>query len=167
MGFKLNLNVGSYLLNAMKELPDSVQGSFRQEMQTVVKPAIDGLVAKYLAPYPPERKETPPFEFATLKSQRAYFASNGFGKGIPYKRSGTLGRGWNVAVSYKFQDSLIRISNVQPYSKFVYGPRQVPGHRTTGWGADFDKKAGLVQDGAEQEIVNAWGRAIAKAIQDF
>jgi len=165
MVFKMKLDVSDDILASIRDLPTRVLPEFRNEMQTVVKPAVQKAVEQYLAPYPPERSLKPPFEFATDKSRKAFFATNGFGRGIPTKRTGVLGKGWNVEVSYQLSNSLIRISNVQPYSRFVYGPRQIPGHAQTGWSKDFDTKSDKVLDVAENEVTSAWGRAVARAIK--
>lgn len=42
------------------------------------------------------RKVTYPIHWASRKQQQAFFASNGFGGGIPYKRTGGYARGWKV-----------------------------------------------------------------------
>jgi len=39
---------------------------------------------------------TSPVQWDSPKQQAAYFASNGFGKGIPYHRTGDYERGWSV-----------------------------------------------------------------------
>lgn len=157
--FRMKVEIGDYILTTMQDLSTSVQPIFRDLLQTDVKPAVQKSVEKHLATYPPPREKLPPFEFASDRSRKAYFATNGFGKGIPYKRTNTLAKGWDTKVSSKFSNNLITISNVQPYSTYVYGPRQIPGHAQTGWGKDFDKMAGVIQDDAEEAIVKAWGKA--------
>lgn len=37
-----------------------------------------------------------PVQWDSEKQRRAYFASNGFGKGIPYNRTGAYSRSWTV-----------------------------------------------------------------------
>lgn len=77
-----------------------------------------------------------PFEFATERSRRAFFATDGFGRGIPTRRTGALGRGYRSVVTISGDSVICVIGNVTPYRKYVKGPRQVPGHRRTGWDTD-------------------------------
>lgn len=39
---------------------------------------------------------TYPVQWDSDKQRRAFFATNGFGRGIPYTRTGNYGRGWTV-----------------------------------------------------------------------
>jgi hypothetical protein len=72
-----------------------------------------------------------PFEFTTPESRAAYFAK--YEEILPYQRGGWV-RQWEVRIEqqadYVF---IVRLENDAEESPFVYGPRQVPGHRITGW----------------------------------
>ncbi len=84
-----------------------------------------------------------PIQWTSDKQRKAFFASNGFGKGIPYKRTGTLNRSWRLFVAREPNGGKIVILNTAPYSKFVVGTfakndetaykyiQQF--HRNTGW----------------------------------
>lgn len=72
------------------------------------------------------------------KQQAAFFASGGFGGGIPYSRSGRKARGWHVRGSYPKEGiGFIEIYNEDPDAWFVYGDadgkHQQAFHATTGW----------------------------------
>lgn len=98
-----------------------------------------------------------PFKFATDKSRIAYFASNGFGHGIPYIRTGALGSAWQINAIIVGNDVVVLASNDAKGAPFVFGPRQVPGHRRTGWPNDVEARAaigtGLVVESVR--IINA------------
>ncbi len=70
-----------------------------------------------------------PFEFGSEKSRRFYFANFD----TPYQRTGATQK-WKVegrrvdANTYE-----VWLVNENPNAPFVYGPRQVAGHTTTGW----------------------------------
>jgi hypothetical protein len=59
-----------------------------------------------------------PVKWDSEKQRRAFFATNGFGRGIPSRRTNRYTSGWNIqqagAVGY-------RIENNAPYSKYVGG----------------------------------------------
>lgn len=82
-----------------------------------------------------------PIEWTSEKQRRAYFATNGFGRGIPYKRTGKTARSWYAWVrrnGYRFE---MTIANSTPGARFVYGYIRTRGepdpqqrfHRNTGW----------------------------------
>lgn len=74
------------------------------------------------------------------KQRRAFFATNGFGKGIPYKRTGKLNRSWEVFIVTAPGGIAVRLTNKTPYTQFVVGrikprgkdPMQIM-HKITGW----------------------------------
>lgn len=71
-----------------------------------------------------------PYQWQSEKQRRAYFASNGFGKGIPYNRSYDLRAGW----TYIEKGVNTQIVNDVPYAGFVMGDEgQQVGHRADGW----------------------------------
>lgn len=82
-----------------------------------------------------------PVEWTSEKQRRAYFATNGFGGGIPYKRKGKTARSWYAWVRRSGNRFEAVIANSTPSAKFVYGnirPRGEPDpqqrfHRNTGW----------------------------------
>lgn len=70
-----------------------------------------------------------PFEFATAKSRRWYFAN----RMPPYRRTGQSLQ-WRLRLMV-IDGQTFRIVSQEPHAaaKYVFGPRQVPGHRNTGW----------------------------------
>jgi hypothetical protein len=70
-----------------------------------------------------------PFEFATPKSQHYYFATH---EGA-YQRTGGV-RKWRVILkAFSGQSIELTFENPSPIARWVYGPRQIPGHKRTGW----------------------------------
>jgi hypothetical protein len=73
-----------------------------------------------------------PYEWQSEKQRRAYFATDGFGAGIPYKRTGNLSAGW----VYEKSDSnwtSVKIENIESYAGFVMGNEQQRGHAADKW----------------------------------
>ena len=74
----------------IEELPAFVEGLFEKSkevlLETVVRiksrVAVEGAPVRY------------PVQWDSEKQRRAYFASNGFGKGIPYQRTGRTRLSW-------------------------------------------------------------------------
>lgn len=83
-----------------------------------------------------------PILWTSERQRKAYFATNGFGNGIPYKRTGRMSRGWYAWARRSGNRFEMTIANSTPGARFVYGdirPRadkkdpQQRFHRNTGW----------------------------------
>ena len=98
-------------------------------------------IQRRMKKYPPTNKAK--VNWDSEKQRRAYFATDGFGHGIPYTRSGGYARGFEIVKT----DTGYRIENKQPGAVFVggdaYGNRQSRIHKNR-WP--------LFRDIAEQEI---------------
>lgn len=75
-----------------------------------------------------------PIRWKSEKQRRAFFATNGFGRGIPTKRSGRYLKGWRVLYTpvNAYIGTLTAENNV-PYAKFISGDDAQPFHLDTGW----------------------------------
>jgi hypothetical protein len=103
--------------------------------------------------YPAERKLRPAFRFATAKSRRFYFASNGAGKGIPYQRTNNAWTTFQLQFNQdEFSFTVVDHSSI---AKWLYGPRQVPGHFDTGWRAptgQMERLSSMLMD----RMIDGW-----------
>jgi hypothetical protein len=97
------------------------------------KPKVDAVLAPSVGPV------VYPIEWTSEKQRKAFFASNGFGRGIPTKRTAALNEGWlSVSTTIPGLGTNILIWNTKDYTQFVVG-RFTPSthmqrfHRNTGW----------------------------------
>jgi hypothetical protein len=80
-------------------------------------------------------------QWTSIKQQRAFFASSGFGGGIPTVRTNAIPQAWDMIFVEQAGQFRILITNPNPASKFLYGglslrsnPRfQQEMHKITGW----------------------------------
>ena len=69
------------------------------------------------------------YKWNSDKQRRAFFATKGFGGGIPSKRTGKMKEGWRVSVDpYR-----TTIYNRVRHSQFVVGDNQQKGHKADKW----------------------------------
>ena len=73
-----------------------------------------------------------PYEWQSDKQRRAFFATDGFGGGIPYQRTDAIVNGW-VYSSTDSNWTSVKIENIEPKSEFVVGDKQQRGHKADGW----------------------------------
>lgn len=110
-----------------------------------------------------------PVQWTTEKQRRAYFASNGFGNGIPYQRTGRLSQAWEVILVEDPGTFKIQIFNTAPQAKYVYGALgatsrliKQPMHTNTGW---LDAKP--IIDIYLEGMMNFFVRRMQEELTDF
>lgn len=94
-------------------------------------PYIKNLMLPYLKANPGPVKY--PIKWKTDKQRRAFFASNGFGNGIPTKRTGEIIAAWRVVNKSRGFKGFLQLVNAHPAVDFVQGEDQQPFHKNTGW----------------------------------
>lgn len=73
-----------------------------------------------------------PIRWKTERQRRAYFATDGFGRGIGAPRTHALSEGWKVDIDGSNFFSM-DVYNTQDYTRFVQGEDKQPFHIDTGW----------------------------------
>jgi len=82
----------------------------------------------------PESQAGEPFLWSSEKQRRAFFATDGFGRGIPTVRTNELANSGEFKVEKKFSSLYISYQNAAPYFKWVQGQfSQIIGHIARGW----------------------------------
>lgn len=74
-----------------------------------------------------------PIRWKSEKQRKAFFATDGFGRGIPTKRTGALQAGWEVEINLTDEGGEISLGNTTSYARFVQGDDAQPFHLDTGW----------------------------------
>lgn len=125
-----------FLDNVEEELA-SVGQAVMQEIKPELLDELQDLPPKRA--YPDEY----PIEFTSDKQRKAYFATDGFGRGIPTVRDNTLINSWEITGQAKGNMFSIITRNLQDWSKYVVGSLakdisraarfQQNFHQITGW----------------------------------
>lgn len=121
--------------------------AFADDFESLFEKVVNGAVRKIEPDVLAALGETPgsvayPIEWTSERQRRAFFATGGFGKGIPYRRTGRYAKGFKLRVIRTDNGVSIRTQNTVEYGKFVGGllrPRGVSPqqrfHVNTGWEA--------------------------------
>lgn len=84
------------------------------------------------------------------RQKAAFFATDGFGKGIPTRRTGAITDAWDGEyIREGASEGLYRIFNSNPDHVYVQGELQQPFHKDTGWDYAPD-----VIDDAQVELIS-------------
>ena len=126
------------------------------EILPALQPAINDALNR--PPGPVKR----PFEFATARSQRWFFANRKGG----YRRTGAV-LVWRGGLDIDGATGTILAVNPVSYSRYLYGPNQVRGHFNTGW-PNKEQRVLVLQPPALQLVRAGWiivsaGTSFAKA----
>lgn len=82
-----------------------------------------------------------PMEWTSEKQRKAFFATDGFGAGIPTPRTGKLQESWYTRLEVRRGSLALTLANSRPEAPFVFGDL-IPGrrkdpmqqfHKNTGW----------------------------------
>ncbi len=127
----------------LARMPQLLQKAYRGEVQRVATKALAELRAQ------PGRPKYP-IRWKTERQRRAYFATDGFGGGIPSRRSGAVSRGWQWGFTSDGNTGTVEIFNDVPYTRFVQGDDAQPFHLDTGW-----PQAAKIATRTEEELTDA------------
>lgn len=97
----------------------------------------------------------PMLRWKSRKQQIAYHRSNGFGKGIPYQRSGDLQAGYRVTPIADDNGGILQVTNTTPYANFVVGDDAQPFHLDTGW-RQVGTAIANYREEAEDVLIQTW-----------
>jgi hypothetical protein len=118
-------------LTAVQELALTLPAQVEQLVKRTIRPFVSREVDIRLRVAPGPVKY--PIRWTSQKQRRAYFATNGFGRGIPYHRTGALLKAWHVRGDYGQGFGGITVYNDAPAAAFVQGYWQQGFHKDTGW----------------------------------
>lgn len=74
-----------------------------------------------------------PIKWKSERQRRAFFATNGFGGGIPSTRTDKLINSWDATFEFTESGGAFILENDDPKYRFVEGEDQQPFHVITGW----------------------------------
>jgi hypothetical protein len=116
----------------IRDLPNLSRRAFRGEIERLSRPMLEELRAD---PGPVVYANNGKLRWKSERQRRAFFASNGFGGGIPYVRTGGLSAAWEVDITGTGVDLDVHVINDSPAAQYVQGDDQQPFHIDTGWPA--------------------------------
>lgn len=73
-----------------------------------------------------------PYQWQSEKQRKAYFATDGFGGGIPYQRTGNLAEAWTMEEANSDWNT-VKLTNTSEYGQYVQGDDMQQGHKADGW----------------------------------
>lgn len=150
---KVDVTVDTDVLEAIREAaqdaPRRMNKAYKREIKRLRQQLLDEL-----REYPGPVKR--PFRWKSERQRRAYFATDGFGWGIPYVRTDALKASWTTHIRDQKDGAVFEVENRAPYAIYVMGDWQQPGHIQTGWSSAAVIVA-KYRERATDELINVWG----------
>jgi hypothetical protein len=135
--------------DAAEEAPRRMKKAYARRIKSIRQRMLDDLRR-----YPGPVKY--PFRWKSERQRRAFFATDGFGHGIPYVRTNALKDGWTTRIRDTTDGAIFEVENTADYARYVVGDDQQPGHLATGW-----QSAGAIvakyREQATDELIDTWG----------
>lgn len=145
--------VDTDVLDALEESLKRAPDITRYTINKVALPRIRDKARELLQSQIPPVKY--PIQWESDRQRRAFFATDGFGGGIPYRRTGRLLEKWEITSSPIDSGIAVTATNAAPYAPYVIGDRQQRFHRNTGW-YQADDKLITLSEYADDELIEAW-----------
>lgn len=134
-------------------------------LKTEIIKSVGAYAVKQLSIYPPRvtHGENNPYIWNSERQRKAFFATNGFGRGIPTKRTDELKKGW------LFQETPTGgwIKNSTPYASFVMGDtdHMQRGHIADGWQRVSKVMGGLNFWGWAKDVTDKAVKRVLKSLR--
>lgn len=153
MTIRMDVTVDTDVLDAIAEAtqdaPRRMNKAYKRRVKRLRQRILDDL-----RQYPGPVKY--PFRWKSERQRRAYFATDGFGWGIPTVRTHALRDSWTTRIKDQRTGAIFEVENNAPYARFVVGDDQQPGHLQTGWQSAAQIVA-RYREQAVDELIDTWG----------
>jgi len=150
---RVDVTVDTDVLDAISEAaqtaPRRMNVAYKRRIKRIRQQILDEL-----RQYPGPVKY--PFRWKSERQRRAFFATNGFGHGIPYVRTNALKDGWTTRIRDTKDGAVFEVANNTDYAEFVVGDFAQPGHINTGW-PNAAKTISEFREKATDELIDVWG----------
>jgi hypothetical protein len=148
--YKVTVTVDADVLQALEDAYAKSPRTIKTFLNRSLLPQYIKRIQQQWTPYPGAVRY--PIQWASDKQRRAFFATNGFGGGIPYRRTRNLQKSWVFAIDEYPNGEEVSIGNTADYARYVIGAEQQPFHSNTGWPRIDDEAAALTNELTDEVI---------------
>ncbi len=162
--YRASLAVDADILAALRDAAQDAPRTVRLFVERTVKGDLERDLDALRYTPPPPHFPRGQFPWKTERQRRAFFATNGFGGGIPYRRkSPGIAAKWKVVVNLTTKSGAISAENDARAAPFVYAPHQQPFH--AGRWPDPDRILLDALAHAESNLIDGWYSIVDPAVK--
>lgn len=174
--FRYQVRVNEQMLAKMKSGLRKMPKSVRRVADRVAREALEPLRMDIQAMFPPPpeympvygrngkilyMRRVPPMNWTSDAQRKMYFATGGFGRGIPTTRSGAIENGLTVRKYVSERGLLVTVGNTSPRTPYVIGS---PGYEE--WQQGFHIDLGWPQPEEIYEVIGFYEEVAEFAITE-
>lgn len=148
-------------VQSARDVLDEIRAT-AQKSPTLMKNGVNIVIRRFRPRILADLRDAPtlgpddyPRPWKSERQRRAYFATNGFGGGIPYRRTGELEKAWKITLKTQSDTGVLAVENASKAAEFVQGDRAQPMHLDSGWpqvGSVVSKYDALLTD----VLIDVW-----------
>lgn len=165
--FQMKLVQNQDLLDKLRLLPERAQRNIRRLIVTELVPYLEERANELMMANSPMPVSSP-FAFGTNASRAFYFAmihdNPELADDRHWIRTFRLESGFRFEASDRLRGTQIRGRNINPESRYVFGPYLVEGHRRTGWSERAEEIRLTLQLEMKSYIARLWSIAVREAL---
>lgn len=150
----INNTLAKTLRTVWRNLEQAV-GRFQDGMRGRGATAANNAIAR-LKQVPGSPKH--PIRWTSERQRKAFFASDGFGRGIPTRRSNAIVDAWQSQFIPDRNGGILVLENNNPAAEFVQGFNQQGFHADTGWATTAEVSDQFFNEGGGT-VVEVWNSA--------
>lgn len=142
-------------LRKVRQNFEQAQQRFQAAMRSKGATAADNAITR-LKQVPGSPKH--PIRWTSERQRKAFFASDGFGRGIPTRRSNAIVDAWQSKFIPDRNGGILVLENDNPAAEFVQGFNQQGFHADTGWVTTAEVSDLFFNEGGGS-VVEVWNTA--------
>lgn len=156
MANKIEIEIDRDIFEAINAAAQAQPARVNKEFQIAIRQLQNNTLQK-LQDEPGKPKY--PIRWTSERQRRAFFATKGFGRGIPTVRSHALVKGWRAEFDATNDGGLFSFINRVNYEQFVTGIYQQGFHNDTGWYQSQNILVDALVE-AEDTLIDVWARVM-------
>lgn len=142
------------IADGARQSPGKMRTAYRRNVGR-----LKGRILARLKVIPPPPKY--PLRWKSERQRRAYFATDGFGAGIPYQRTNRMVNSYDVRMVDTAEGAIISVTNTDPKAQFVVGDWAQPFHLDTGW-VQMGSVISDARKEAEEILIQTWYTVVSE-----
>lgn len=148
---------------AWRDLGEAAGKEVRQEYQRIAANLRKRALRRFKVIVPRPDYAYGAFPWKSRKQQQAFFASKGFGRGIPTERTNEFVNSYAVHVETRNWDGFVSVENTSPTATYLIGPETQPFFIKT-WLAQYENALQEMQAQTEFDLAQGWYRALFRLL---
>lgn len=149
---QVNIDVLEAIADQARKMPGLMQTAYNRAL----RPLKRDMLAELKVKPPALGNDDYPLDWETPRQMRAFFATRGFGKGIPTQRTDDLINSYMLEIIFNEQSGgILQLTNDSPHAEYVVGDNAQRMHVAHGW-VQYAPVVAKYGEKAEEILIQTW-----------